>query len=100
VAAGEGLVDKMKRDLYLVLNSQDNPMPRGADMATAVEPIDAFEDEGVIAEPKASTKPASAPIGLTLEQANKLAAGRPFELIKEGWFSKCQMINIQKRRHD
>jgi len=51
-------------------------------MATAVEPIAAFEDEGAIAEPMVSPKPASAPIGLTLEQANKLAAGRPFELIK------------------
>jgi Uma2 family endonuclease len=50
-------------------------------MATVVEQLAAREDEGLITEFIAPPKPAP-PAKLTLEQANKLAAGRPFELIQ------------------
>ncbi|MDZ7290567.1 MAG: hypothetical protein ONB44_03280 [candidate division KSB1 bacterium] len=53
-------------------------------MATAVEQAAAHEDEHLFAESTASQKP-EPPTKLTLEQANKLAAGRPFELIQV-WF--------------
>jgi Uma2 family endonuclease len=49
-------------------------------MATVVEQVAAREDEHLFAESTVTKKPAP-PTKLTLEQANKLAAGRPFELI-------------------
>jgi Uma2 family endonuclease len=50
-------------------------------MATVVEQVATREDEHLSAEFTLTNKPAP-PNKLTLEQANKLAAGRPFELIE------------------
>ncbi len=51
-------------------------------MATVVEQQAVLEEERVVAEPMPSQKPVPPTTKLTLEQANKLAAGRPFELIQ------------------
>jgi Uma2 family endonuclease len=51
-------------------------------MATVVEHDVALEEEREVIESIQTQKPAPPTTKLTLEQANKLAAGRPFELIK------------------
>lgn len=51
-------------------------------MATVVEQQAVLEEERLVAELMPSQKPVPPTVKLTLEQANKLAAGRPFELIK------------------
>lgn len=51
-------------------------------MAAAVEAFAAFDDERTVIESMPVHKSPPAPPRLTLEQAGKLAAGRPFELIQ------------------
>lgn len=51
-------------------------------MATAVESLATHEDEQLAVELMPPSRLAPTSAGLTLEQANKVAAGRPFELIQ------------------